>query len=192
MGLFFLYSGECILSDMRKVLGKDFFDRDTKVVAKELLGKYLVRQVGDKKEARMIIETEAYDGPHDLGSHSAKGRTARTEILFGPAGFWYVYLIYGLHEMLNVVTKREGAAVLIRGIEGYPTPGTLTRAMAIDRTLNAKPAAKKTGLWIEDRGIVIAKKDIETTPRIGIAYAGEWAKKPWRFLIKKDGLAKLK
>ena len=177
---------------MRKVLKKDFFDRDTKTVAKELLGKFLVRRVGAKEVARMIIETEAYDGPPDLGSHSAKGRTARTEVLFGAAGVWYVYLIYGLHEMLNVVTKRVGAAVLIRGIEGYPKPGTLTRAFGIDRSLNEKPAAKKSGLWIEDRGVKISKKDIDATPRVGIAYAGEWAKKPWRFLIKKDALAKLK
>jgi DNA-3-methyladenine glycosylase len=169
---------------MRKVLGKEFFDRATLTVARELLGKFLVRKIGRKEIALMITETEAYDGPPDLGSHSAKGRTERTEILFGPAGFWYVYIIYGLHNMLNVVTKRSGAAVLIRGVDGYPKPGTLTRALTITRDLNKKLAAKKSGLWIEDRGIKITKKDIEVTPRVGIAYAKEWAQKPWRFIIK--------
>jgi len=168
---------------MKKVLGPDFFDRSTTTVARELLGKFLVRKVGAKEVALMITETEGYDGPPDLGSHSAKGRTNRTEVLFGPAGVWYVYIIYGLHNMLNVVTKRSGAAVLIRGTDGYPKPGILTKALSITRELNKKSAAKKSGLWIEDRGVKISKKDIQTGPRIGIAYAGEWAEKPWRFVL---------
>jgi DNA-3-methyladenine glycosylase len=169
---------------MRKILGKDFFERNTLIVAKELLGKFLVRKIGRKEIAFMITETEAYDGPPDLGSHSAKGRTARTEVLFGPSGVWYVYIIYGLHHMLNIVTKRAGAAVLIRGVEGYPKPGTLTKALSINRDLNTKPHGKKSGLWIEDRGIKISRKNIIATSRIGIPYAGEWAHKPWRFTIK--------
>jgi DNA-3-methyladenine glycosylase len=170
---------------MRKVLGSEFFERPTTTVARDLLGKFLVRKVGGKESALMITETEAYDGPPDLGSHSARGHTARTEVLFGPAGIWYVYIIYGLHDMLNIVTKRDGAAVLIRGTDGYPKPGTLTKALRVTRALNQKPASRKTGLWVEDRGIKIPKKDIEATPRIGIAYAGEWAEKPWRFVVKK-------
>lgn len=172
---------------MRKILGPEFFDRPTTTVARELLGKFLVRKIGRKEIALMITETEGYDGPPDLGSHSAKGRTERTEILFGPAGFWYVYIIYGLHNMLNVVTRRAGAAVLIRGVESYPRPGTLTKALQITRDLNKTSSTeKKSGLWIEDRGVRIAKKDIEKGPRIGIAYAQEWAHKPWRFVVKKE------
>lgn len=169
---------------MRKILGKEFFERNTVIVAKELLGKFLVRKVGRKEIALMITETEAYDGPPDLGSHSSKGRTERTEVLFGPSGIWYVYIIYGLHNMLNIVTKRPGAAVLIRGIESYPKPGTLTKALSITRDLNKKPHSKKSGLWIEDRGIFFSKSQIEAGPRIGIAYAKEWAQKPWRFVVR--------
>lgn len=173
---------------MRKVLGEKFFERNTVTVARELLGKFLVRKIGNKEIALMIIETEAYDGPPDLGSHSAKGRTDRTEVLFGPSGVWYVYIIYGLHHMLNIVTKRAGAAVLIRGVEGYPKPGTLTKALSITRDINKKSHSKKNGLWIEDRGIKISKKDIQTAPRIGIDYAKEWAQKPWRFVLKQSAL----
>jgi DNA-3-methyladenine glycosylase len=169
---------------MKKVLSPGFFDRPTLTVARELLGKFLVRKIGDREVALMITETEAYDGPPDLGSHSARGRTARTEVLFGPSGIWYVYIIYGLHHMLNIVTKRPGAAVLIRGVEGFPKPGTLTKAFSITRGLNKMPHAKKSGLWIEDRGVVIKPNQIHAGPRIGIAYAKKWAKKPWRFVLK--------
>ncbi len=169
---------------MRKVLGPEFFNRPTLTVARELLGKYLVRRYNGKTVALLITETEAYDGPPDLGSHSARGRTDRTEVLFGKAGIWYVYLIYGLHSMLNVVTQRDGAAVLIRGVEGFAKPGVLTKQLAITRELNKKPVNRASGLWIEDRGETIRPKDIERTPRIGIAYAGEYAHKPWRFVLK--------
>ncbi len=138
----------------------------------------------------MITETEAYDGPPDLGSHSARGRTARTEVLFGPPGIWYVYLIYGMHDMLNIVTRRAGAAVLIRGVEGFESPGRLTKQLAINRELNKKPAHPEAGLWIEDRGVVIRPKDIERTPRIGIGYAGAYARKPWRFALRRDSKAR--
>ena len=175
---------------MQKVLPPDFFDRSTNTVARELIGKFLVRKVGSKMVALMITETEAYDGAPDLGSHSARGRTARTEVLFGAPGVWYVYLIYGLHEMLNIVTKRAGAAVLIRGVEGFESPGKLTKNLAIGRDLNKKPAQRKEGLWIEDRGVKVSPKDIEKTPRIGIAYAGEWAHKPWRFVLRRNAKAR--
>lgn len=169
---------------MKKVLDSDFFDRPALVVAKELLGKYLVRKVNDTEVALMITETEAYNGPLDLAAHSSKGRTARTEVLFGAAGHWYVYFVYGLHEMLNVVTKKDGAAVLIRGVKGYDGPAKLTKFLKIDRSLNGKAVAKASGLWVEDRGVVVHPRDIQKTPRIGVAFAGEWANKPWRFVLR--------
>src|SRR3954469_11003653 len=103
---------------MKKVLSNTFFDRDTATVAQELLGTFLVRKIGRKEIAAMITETEAYDGPHDLASHASKGKTQRTEIMFGHPGNFYIYLVYGMHEMLNIVTREHGypAAVLIRGI----------------------------------------------------------------------------
>ncbi len=106
--------------------------------------------------------------------------------MFWPSGYWYVYFVYGMHEMLNVVTGREGhpGAVLIRGIEGIEGPGRLTKHLSISRALNALPAAPPSGLWIEDRGIRIKKSQIQRTPRIGVSYAGEWALKPWRFVLK--------
>ena len=168
---------------MRQVLGKEFFDRPTLVVAKELLGKYLVRRIGGKEVALQIVETEAYDGVRDLASHSSRGRTARTEVMFGPAGVWYVYFVYGMHEMLNVVTKKDGAAVLIRGVEGYVGPARLTKFLKIDRSLNLKKADKKSGLWVEDRGVRILPRQINKGPRVGVDYAGPWAKKDWRFTL---------
>lgn len=168
---------------MKKILRSEFFNRPTLTVARELIGKFLVRTIDGKETALMITETESYDGPPDLGSHSARGRTARTEVLFGPSGVWYVYLIYGIHDMLNVTTRRAGAAVLIRGLEGYPSPAKLTKALGITRALNKQPAVKSSGLWIEDRGVKVPSKRIERTPRIGIDYAGEWAKKEWRFVL---------
>ncbi len=133
----------------------------------------------------MITEVEAYDGVNDLACHASKGRTARTEVMFSEAGVWYVYLIYGMYNMLNIVTSEREypAAVLIRGVEGIDGPGRLTRVLGVTLDINALPATESTGLWIEDRGIIIDPETIRTTPRIGVEYAGEWATKPWRFLI---------
>lgn len=149
---------------MRKVLGQEFFERNTVTVAKALLGKFLVRKIGKKEIVLMITETEAYDGPPDLGSHSAKGRTERTEVLFGPSGIWYVYIIYGLHHMLNVVTKRAGAAVLIRGVESYPKPGTLTKALSITRELNKKPKETKIKNAQKPTATILAVSNVRGFP----------------------------
>jgi DNA-3-methyladenine glycosylase len=151
--------------------------------ARSLLGKYLVRSgVG----ARMITEVEAYDGERDLACHARSGRTPRTEVMYGAGGVWYVYLCYGIHEMLNLVVGPPGwpAAVLIRGVEGCPGPGRLTRALEIDRRLNGRPASRAGGLWIEDRGIRVSPRLVRATPRIGVDYAGPiWTGKPWRFIL---------
>ena len=167
-------------------LGRGFFARPALVVAKELLGKYLVRQQGSQQMAAMINETEAYIGPHDLACHGSKGRTGRTEVMFGPAGHWYVYFIYGIHWMLNAVTDDvdHPAAVLIRGAGQWNGPAKLTKAMSIDKSFNTLSIDPQTQLWIEDRGIVIPRRKIHRTPRIGVDYAGAWAAKPYRFVVE--------
>ena len=175
---------------MAKVLKKEFFNRDTATVAQELLGKFLVRKIGRKEFAAMVTETEAYDGPHDLASHAFKGKTKRTEIMFGQPGNFYVYLVYGMHYMLNAVTREKDypAAVLIRGVKGINGPGRVTKRLKIDKRFNNKPANKKVGLWIESAswrsGIKINKRAIKRLPRVGVDYSGLWAKKPLRFLLK--------
>ncbi len=133
----------------------------------------------------MITGTEAYDGPYDLAYHASRGRTTRTEVMFGPAGHWYVYFIYGMYDMLNIVTGPKGypSAVLIRAAGPYFGPARLTKELKIDGTLNGKPLNKTNGLWVEDRGDEITSHRIQRTPRIGVAYAGKWAKKPWRFIL---------
>jgi len=154
-----------------------------------LLGKYLVRENGKRTIAGKIIEVEAYVGPQDKACHASKGRTARTEVLFGPPGMAYVYLIYGMYHCLNVVTERADfpAAVLIRAVavdgELIDGPGRLCRALAIDRTLNRFDLTTGVRLWFEDRGARIRVETIGTFPRIGVEYAGGWAKKPYRFRI---------
>jgi len=137
--------------------------------------------------ALMITETEAYDGFSDKASHASRGQTPRNTPMFGEAGTIYVYFTYGRHWMLNIVCGKEKypAAVLIRGAGEVEGPARLTKALRIDKRLNTKKLSKKDRLWIEDKGIRVSKKTIVATPRIGIAYAGEWAKKPWRFVLLK-------
>lgn len=169
---------------MRKILGKQFFNRPVLRVGPELLGKYLV-VYGD---ARMITEVEAYDGEEDLACHASKGKTKRTQVMYGEAGVWYVYCIYGMYEMLNVVCDKKGypAAILIRGVEDLSGPGKLTRELGVSGLQNGKSASTESGMWIEDRGVDVWMGEIERTPRIGVAYAGAWARKPWRFVLKKE------
>ncbi len=156
-------------------------------MAKDLLGKYLVRKINGKEVVLMINETEAYDGFLDKASHASRGQTPRNTPMFGRPAHIYVYFTYGIHWMLNIVCGKElyPSAVLIRGAGEVVGPARLTKALSIDKTLNTLPLTKKNGLWIEDRGVVVSRKDIEAGPRIGIGYAGEWAQKPWRFFIKK-------
>lgn len=176
---------------MGKVLNKKFFERPVLAVAPDLLGKCLVREIDGEKRAHMITETEAYDGEKDLACHASRGRTARTEVMYGSAGMFYVYLVYGMHNMLNVVTGEKGypAAVLIRGIRSMEDradiegPGRLTKNLSIDRNINGQLARPEAGLWFEDRGVKIPKAKIIRMPRIGVAYAGAWAGKKYRFLL---------
>ena len=163
-------------------LPASFYARDAASVARALIGTTLV--FGDKR-AR-IVETEAYVGVFDLASHASRGRTARTEVMFGPAGRAYIYLIYGVYELLNVVTSRAGdaQAVLIRGAEPLANisgttsgPGRLTRALGLTRAYNTHDLTQPP-LSLE---VGTAAKDIVTTTRIGIDYAGAWKDAPLRF-----------
>ncbi len=175
------------------ILTRAYFNRPTLQVARSLLGKYLVRDNGDGRIAGKIVEVEAYVGPEDRASHASRGRTPRTEVMFGPPGVAYVYLIYGLHHCMNVVTEREGfpAAVLIRAVELdsglVDGPGRVCRVLQIDRSLNRLDLTQGRVLWIEDRGHRVPRARIATYPRIGVAYAGEWAAMPWRFRLEAAG-----
>src|SRR5204862_4654728 len=130
---------------MPQIISPDNWQRRATLAhARNLLGKYLV---GPGGVARMITEVEAYDGEHDLACHARAGRTRRTEVLYGAGGVWYVYLCYGIHEMLNLVVGPADwpAAILIRGVEGAVGPGRVTKTLAIDRNLNSAPAAERSG-----------------------------------------------
>lgn len=171
---------------MRKILGKNFFAGDTLEIAENLLGKYLVRKIGNKEVALRINEVEAYDGFDDKASHAHKGKTERNKVMFGEAGNWYIYLVYGMHNMLNIVTGKEHypAAILIRGAGDMNGPGKLTKFLKIDKKLNRKNASIEIGLWFEDRGEKIDKRKIKRVSRIGVDYAGPiWAKKDYRFIL---------
>jgi DNA-3-methyladenine glycosylase len=173
-----------------QILPSGFYDRDAERVARELLGKLLVRGMPEWKQVGRIVETEAYLGPHDLAAHSARGRTARTEVMFGPPGHAYVYLIYGMYNCLNVVTGPGGhaSAVLLRALEPVSNidasasgPGRLCRALSIDRHLNGHDLTQGSLILAEEDEP--ASFEIITRPRVGVDYAREWAEKPLRFLI---------
>jgi DNA-3-methyladenine glycosylase len=171
-----------------KKLPREFYARRTLSVARDLIGMHLVRKYRGRMMAGRIVETEAYQGPQDLAAHSARGRTERNAVMFGPPGFAYVYLIYGMWECVNVVTREQDVphAVLIRAVEpivnrGAKTwgPGLLCKAMHIDRRLNGADLCGSQ-LWIETP-LELRSCKIARSPRIGIGYAGDWAHKHWRF-----------
>jgi DNA-3-methyladenine glycosylase len=171
-------------------LPRGFYARDTVTVARGLLGKYLVRLVEGVERVGKIVEVEAYLGPHDLAAHSSKGRTRRTEVMFGPPGHAYVYLIYGLHHCTNVVTEPEGSgsAVLLRALEPVRNvegrtqgPALLSRAMGIDRSLDGHDLLSDDFYLAEPPEPGSFR--IVAAPRIGVDYAGEWADKPLRFYV---------
>ena len=168
-----------------ELLPPAFFARRADSVARELLGcRLVVRRPGGGVERHAIFETEAYLGPQDLACHGRTGPTPRNRTMFGPAGHWYVYLCYGLHWMLNIVTGREGlpAAVLIRGAGVAVGPGRLTKALGIDRKYDGQKSGQAAGLWLE-AGPGVPRRQIARTPRIGVDYAGEWAAKPLRYVV---------
>lgn len=174
-----------------KKLPREFYARDTQIVARELLGKWLVRRTDGVGRIGKIVEVEAYLGEHDLAAHSSKGRTPRTETMFGPPGHAYVYFIYGMHHCMNVVTEPDGhaAAVLLRAVEPVQNitdktsgPALLCRAMNIDRRLNAHDL-------LSDDFFIAAPETAEKfaivkRPRIGVDYAKHWARRLLRFYIR--------
>jgi DNA-3-methyladenine glycosylase len=174
-----------------KKLPRAFYARDTISVAQDLLGTFLVHRVDGLDRIGKIVEVEAYLGALDLAAHASKGITKRTQIMYGPPGFAYVYLIYGMHHCMNVVTEPEGhgTAVLIRALEPIQNltgktsgPGLLCKAMGVDLHMN------KHDLCSDDFHIAAPVPDPRITiirrPRIGVDYAGEWAEKPLRFYIE--------
>lgn len=175
-----------------KILKKSFYLKSTLDVARNLLGCVLVKKIGKKEIRAVITETEAYVGEDDLASHASRGRTSRTETMYGQAGHAYVYMVYGMYYCLNVVTEKRDfpAAVLIRsvkieGIEYKKTngPGKLCRVLKTDRKLNGHDMSKGENLWIEKSAQRISKKTILTDRRIGIDYAKHCKEYLWRFHI---------
>jgi DNA-3-methyladenine glycosylase len=189
-------------------LPRDFFARDTAIVAPALLGAWLVRRSTDGLTGGPIVETEAYGGPTDLASHARSGRTRRTEPMFGEVGHAYVYLVYGMHECVNVVAydaaERQAGAVLIRAIEprlGVPTmrarrggradpdwrlaagPARLCQALDVTRVFDGHDLTVAGELWLA-RPDTSPALEIGTGPRVGVDYAGDgWKDRPWRFWV---------
>ncbi len=163
-----------------------FYTRDALVVAPDLLGKILVRRFNDGKTFRwMITETEAYKGEEDLACHASKGRTSRTEVMYHEGGCVYVYLIYGMHWLLNIVTGKEDhpQAVLIRGLNTADGPGRVGKQLQLDKSFYSEDLTSSNRLWLEAPLQEITEHTL--SKRIGINYApDEWRLKPWRFTIE--------
>jgi len=189
--------------ELHNKLERSFYERDARTVARGLLGKYLVYEPAGKRLAGKIVETEAYLGVRDTASHASRGRTRRTDVMFGEGGRLYMYFIYGLFWMMNVVTETEGraGAVLLRALE--PVEGVEEMAAnrrGKDRRLLASGPARLTcalgaggslngvdlcgdSIWIEDRGERVTASQIEATRRVGVAYAKEWKNRKLRFYL---------
>ncbi len=170
---------------MGERLQREFYRQDVLRVAPGLLGKYLVRVWPDGRQERFVIaETEAYRGEEDRACHACKGRTDRTEVMYGEGGRLYMYFIYGMYWMMNVVAAGEGVpqAVLIRGLREVSGPGRLTRRLEMDRAFYGEDLVTSSRIWVEESGNA---PEYEAGPRIGIKYAGHpWIEMPWRFLMR--------
>ena len=166
-----------------KRLTKNFYLEDAEILAPRLLGKILVRRTENGIVRAVITETECYKGTDDTASHASRGKTARTFVMFEEGGRAYVYLCYGMHNMLNIVTGAEGQpqAVLIRSLDEIRGPGRLTKAMDITRELNGEILYESDRLWVEDGESL----EYTQTPRIGIDYADKKDRERlWRYIAK--------
>ena len=165
-----------------------FFQDDVLNVAPKLIGKYLCRAFDDGSIIRKrITEIEIYRGEEDLACHASKGKTARNEVMYKKGGVLYIYLIYGMHWMLNFVTGdiNNPQAILLRGIDDVIGPGRLTKKLKIDKSFNGEDLSKSKRIWIENNEL---KADYTTDVRIGIDYAGDyWKNKLWRLVLKEEG-----
>jgi DNA-3-methyladenine glycosylase len=178
-------------------LNRSFFARNTLLVSKELLGKYLVRKIGPSNSLRVgkIVEVEAYIGPKDRASHAFGGKvTKRNRAEFMAGGHVYIYLVYGMYWQFNISTGKKGSpeCILIRALEPEggnknlaTGPGKLCRWLRLDKSFYGEDLTRSKCLWVEDRGFSIQKSEIAKGPRVGIDYAGPyWVRKPWRFYLK--------
>jgi DNA-3-methyladenine glycosylase len=175
-----------------KILGRSFYTRPALTVARDILGKYIVRACRGRKIIGKIVEVEVYCGPADQGSHAFGGKiTARNKIMFRQGGFVYVYLIYGMYWLFNITTGSHGypAAILIRAVEPVlgllnreaSGPGKFCKAFKLDKSFYGEDLTKSKRLWLEDNP---EKVRIKRGPRIGIDYAGRyWSNIPWRFWV---------
>lgn len=170
------------------ILEKAYFSRPATVLAPDLIGKLLCRRMVDGTVRRWrITETECYFGEDDTACHAHKGRTLRTDTLYREGGISYVYLCYGIHSLLNLVTgvAEHPEAVLIRGVEGISGPGRVTKALGITCKENRLPLTPESGLWVEDDGS--PRPPVAALPRVGIDYAEkEDRERLWRYLVLKE------
>lgn len=169
------------------VFRDSFYARSSIEVAPDLLGRNLCLENESGQRRKLIItETEAYHGLDDLASHASKGKTERNKLMFGPANFWYLYLCYGMHWMLNLVTgeRDNPSAVFIRATDEISGPGRLTKALGIDNRFHGLKNSPLSKLWLEDS--TSKPLDIQRGPRIGVENAGPvWSKKAYRFWFSK-------
>jgi DNA-3-methyladenine glycosylase len=165
----------------------DFYQRDVLEIAPEILGKILVRTFEDGSEIRLpVTEVEIYRGTEDLACHASKGLTERNRVMFGEGGHIYMYLVYGMYWMFNIVTGPSGdpQALLIRGVGNVFGPGKVTRLLKMDRTFYGEPVFASSRIRIEDAPAVM---NYVTGPRVGIDYAAEpWKSKPWRLIVNRE------
>lgn len=169
---------------MKRIDDLSFYSKTALELAPLLLGQYLCVNRGGEFRRLKITETECYMGTDDLACHASKGKTPRTEVMFGRGGVAYVYLIYGIHNLFNIVCGAEESpeAVLIRCCEGYEGPGRLTKFLGIDRSLNRADLLVSEEIWLEGDGL---RYGYLTKPRVGVDYAGEyWSGIEWRFILK--------
>ena len=166
-----------------RITDGNFFTQNGYELAQQLIGKYICRNINGEISKWQITETECYLGAEDTACHAYKGRTKRTDIMWSQGGVCYVYLCYGIHNMLNFISGPEGSpqGVLIRGVKGFDGPGKLTRALQIDRSFNGENLLTSDRIWIEEGTDI----PFRATARIGIDYAQEKDRKAlWRFVAE--------